>query len=142
VSFDLKIEGNDLSINPDGSVKTVRNNDKLIQDILKIILTVLGSNKYFKWYGCLIRDRVIGQMFDETLTQLEIQRAIQDSLTNLIALQKAQSVTQYVSPGESISMVKDIMALRNESDPRQYEIYISVFTKKLTIVETTFQLRL
>lgn len=142
MSFDLKIENNDLSINSDGSVKTVINNDKLIQDILKVVLTPLGSNKFFKWYGCTIGQRVIGQFLDETMTQLEIQRSIQDSLTNLIALQRAQSQVQYVSPGETIMTVKDIMVLRNEVDPRQYEIYISVFTKKLTIVETTFTLRL
>lgn len=142
MSFDLKITNNDLAINSDGSLQTVRNNDKLVQDILKAILTPLGSNKFFKWYGCLVGQRVIGQVLDASLMETEIQRSIQDTLSNVIALQKAQAQSQYVSPGESIAAVMDIMVLRNDSDPRQYEIYVSVLTKKLTVAETTFTLRL
>ena len=35
MSFDLKIVNNDLSLNADGSVQTVRDNSKLAQDIIK-----------------------------------------------------------------------------------------------------------
>jgi len=141
MSFDLKITNNDLALNPDGTLQTVTNNDKLIQDIIKAILTPIGSNKFFKWYGCALGSRVVGQALDATLTQIEIQRSIQDSLTNLISLQKAQARHQYVSAGESIAAVQEISALRNMEDPRQYEIYVSVLTRKLTIAETTFTLR-
>ena len=141
MSFDLRIVNNDLSINPDGSLQTVRNNEKLVQDILKAILTPLGSNKFFKWYGCIIAERIVGQILDASLTEIEARRSIQDTLTNLIALQKAQSRTQYVSAGESIAAVKEILVLRNAVDPRQYEIYVAVLTRKLTIAETTFTLR-
>lgn len=140
MSFDLRVVSNDLNINPDGSLQTVRNNDKLTQDIIKAILTPLGSNKFFKWYGSTLTQRVVGQGLDETLMQIEIQRSIEDSLFNLIALQKSQSYTQYVSPGETLASIKEIFVIRNESDPRQYEIYVSVLTRKLTIVETTFTL--
>ena len=141
MSFDLKIVSNDLAINSDGTLQTVINNDKLIQDIIKAILTPIGSNKFFKWYGCAVNSRVIGQNLDATLTQIEIQRSIQDTLTNLISLQKAQARTQYVSAGESIAAVQEILVLRNTEDPRQFEIYVSVLTRKLTIAETTFTLR-
>jgi hypothetical protein len=141
MSFDLRIVSNDLVINSDGSLQTVRNNEKLIQDILKAILTPLGSNKFFKWYGCLIAERTIGQILDATLTEIEVKRSVQDTLTNLIALQKAQAKTQYVSAGESIAAIREISVLRNKSDPRQYEVYVSVLTRKLTIAETTFTLR-
>lgn len=141
MSFDLKIVSNDLSLNPDGTLQTVINNDKLIQDIIKAILTPLGSNKFFKWYGCALVARIVGQVLDPTLTQIEIQRSIQDSLTNLISLQKAQARTQYVSAGESIAAIEEISVLRSNEDPRQYEIYVSVLTRKLTIAETTFTLR-
>ena len=140
MSFDLKIVNNDLRINVDGSLQTVRNNDKLFQDIIKIILTPLGSNKFFKWYGSTLTARVVGQGLDNTLMQIEIQRSVEDALFNLISLQKSQSFTQYVSPGETLASISEISVVRNESDPRQYEIYVSVLTRKLTIVETTFTL--
>ena len=141
MSFDLKIVNNDLALNTDGTLQTVINNDKLIQDVVKIIITPLGSNKFFKWYGCTIGSRTIGVAFDATMTQMEIERSIQDSITNLISLQKAQSRTQYVSAGESIASVQEISVLRNNEDPRQYEIYVFLLTRKLTIAETTFTLR-
>lgn len=141
MSFDLKIVNNDLGLNPDGTLQTVINNDKLIQDVIKAVLTTLGSNKFFKWYGCALNARVIGEVLDFGLTQLEIERSIEDTISNIMALQKAQARTQYVSAGETIAAIRDITVLRNEQDPRQYEIYISLLTKKLTIAETTFDLR-
>ena len=141
MSFDLKIVSNDLAINTDGSLQTVINNDKLIQDIIKAIITPLGSNKFFKWYGCNIGSRVVGQLLNALMTQIEIERSIQETLTNIIALQKAQARIQYVSAGESIAAIQEISVLRNNVDPRQFEIYVAVLTRKLTIAETTFEMR-
>jgi phage baseplate assembly protein W len=141
MSFDLKITNNRLEINPDGSIQTVRDNEKLIQDILKIVLTSSGSNKIFPWYGSALGTRVIGNVLDTTQLETEISRSVQTALSNLIALQKAQLRTQYVSAGESIAAVRDISVLRSDEDPRLYEINISVLTRKLTVVEDTFLLK-
>lgn len=141
MSFDLKIINNDLSINPDGSLQTVRDNNKLIQDILKIVLTSAGSNKIYRWYGSSLGTSVIGNVLDSSQLETEISRSIQNALTNLIALQKAQSRTQYVSAGETIASIRNISVLRNDEDPRFYEIGISVLTRKLNIVEDTFTLK-
>lgn len=138
MSFDLKIESNDLKINPDGGLQTVRDNAKLIQDIIKAILTPLGSNRFFQWYGSTLNSRVIGQFLDSTIIEAEMVRSVQDTLNNIIALQRAQARTQYVSAGEQIAAVRDISVMRNATDPRQYEITISVLTRKLTVVEETF----
>lgn len=140
MSFDLKIENNDLAINPDGSVQTVRDNAKLSQDIIKAILTPLGSNKFFTWYGSTIGSKTIGQILDPSITQIEIERSIQDTLSNIIVLQNAQSRVQYVSAGEQIVSIKDISVLRDPNDPRQYQICVSVLTRKLTVLEETFTL--
>lgn len=141
MSFDLKIEGNDLTINPDGTIATVRNNSKLAQDIIKAILTPLGSNRFFRWYGSVIGTRTIGQLLDASMTEMEVTRSIQDTISNIISLQKTQAKYQYVSPGETIAALQDILVLRHPSDPRQYEVTISVLTRQLTVVEETFSLR-
>jgi len=140
MSFDLKIENNNLTLNPDGTLQTVRDNEKLAQDVIKIILTPVGSNRFHKWYGSTVGARTIGEILPAALTQADSERAIQNSLNNLIALQRAQSRAQYVSPGETIDSIKDIFASRNNSDPRQYQIVVSVITRQLTIVEETFTL--
>jgi len=63
MSFDLKIVNNDLSINPDGTIQTTYDNEKLKQDVIKIILTPVNSNAFHRWYGSSISQRVIGQVF-------------------------------------------------------------------------------
>jgi hypothetical protein len=142
MSFDLKLENNDLSIGTDGSVKIVMDNDKLLQDVLKIILTPQGSNRFYKWYGSAMSERIIGTVLGPFLTEVEITRSIEESLNNLMFLQQGQSKYQYVSAPETIAAINDIYSERAEEDPRLYNIFVSVFTKKLTLVETTFQLRL
>ena len=141
MSFDLRIESNDLTLNPDGTIQTVQDNSKLAQDIIKGVLTPLGSNRFFRWYGSAIGIRTIGRVLDASITQTEIEQSIQDTISNLIALQKAQARNQYVSPGETIATIRNISALRNPEDPRQYEVVISVLTRQLTVVEETFILR-
>jgi phage baseplate assembly protein W len=141
MSFDLKIENNDLNLNPDGTLQTVHDNNKLAQDVVKAILTPLGSNRFFRWYGSLISTRIIGNVLSSSQTEAEIERAIQNTLSNLVALQKVQTRTQYVSAGETIAAVRNVAATRSPTDPRQWEITVSVLTRKLTLVEETFSLR-
>lgn len=142
MSFDLKLIKNGLALNPDGSLQTVSENIKLAQDVLKIVLTSSGSNKIFRWYGSNLSSRVIGNIFSVAELETEISRTIQDAISNLIALQKSQSKTQYVSAGETIAAVRYVRALKSETDPREYEVAISLLTRKLTVVEESFTLRL
>ena len=142
MSFDLKIDNNDLNLNPDGTLQTVHDNNKLAQDIIKAVLTPLGSNKFFRWYGSMIGARVIGNVLSASQIESEVERAVYNTLSNIVALQKVQSRSQYVSAGEAIAAIKNVSLARNPVDPRQWEITITVLTRKLTVVEETFGLRL
>ena len=140
MSFDLRIEGNDLKINPDGSIQTVRDNQKLIQDIIKALLTPIGNNKFFLWYGSSLPANIIGQVLDSNFITSEAERSIQNTLSQIISLQNAQSKVQYVSAGEMIAAIRSVTVLRSNIDPRQFEITVSVLTRKLNVVEETFTL--
>lgn len=140
MSFDLRIENNDLKINVDGSIQTVRDNQKLVQDIIKALLTTTGDNKFFPWYGSSLSLNLIGQVLDNDFVTSEAERSIQNTLSQIISLQNAQSRTQYVSAGEMIAAIRSVTVLRSNTDPRQYEITISVLTRKLNVVEETFSL--
>ena len=142
MSFDLKIVGNDLAKNRDGSVQTVRDNEKLKQDILKAILTARGSNKFHQWYGSTVSERTIGQLLEDGQLEAEASAAIQETLSTIMALQTAQARVQYVSPGETLAAVKDIRVTRDSTDPRQWSITVEVLTRQLTPVEETFLLRI
>lgn len=142
MSFDLRIENNDLKINPDGSIQTVRDNEKLIQDIIKALLTQVGDNRFFPWYGNSLAGNLVGYILDSNTIASEAERSIQTTLSQLMALQKAQSQTQYVSAGEMIAAIRSVTVLRSNIDPRQIEITVSVLTRKLNIIEETFTLSL
>lgn len=141
MSFDLRIEANDLLIGANGDLAIVQDNEKLAQDVIKGVLTPLGSNRFFRWYGTTIGIKTIGQVLDASILEMEAQRSVEDLLNNIIKLQKVQAREQYVSPGETIASVRDISVLRNQEDPRQYEVKVSLITRQLTEVNEVFALR-
>lgn len=140
MSFDFALINNDLKINPDGTVKTVTDTTKLRQDILKIITTALGSNKFHPWYGCTVSDNIIGKDLPDNLMILEIQTSIAESLEKLKKLQTQQVTSQKVSLAELISSIGGVIAFRSPDDPRQVKIQVTVFTQRLTRIEETFTL--
>ena len=142
VSFDIKIINGDISIARDGSIDTVFDNDKLRQDILKILLTKIGENKYHPSYGSKAGSLEIGSVPDKDLLELDLQSSAEDSIRYLIRAQANQQKYQYLTPGEVIAGIKNIAVERNFNDPRVYNIYISVYTKKLTVITESIPVRI
>jgi len=140
MSFDLEIVNSDLKIKSDGSIKTITDTAKLRQDILKIILTSLGSNKFHPWYGCAIGESTIGKNLPEDILDMEIKTSIEQSLEKLKTLQSAQASSQRVTLAELIAEIGNIEAGRNPIDPRQVNITVAVLTKRLSNVEEIFTL--
>jgi phage baseplate assembly protein W len=140
MSFDFAIIESDLVIQPDGTMRTVEDTTKLRQDILKIITTSLGSNKFHPWYGCTVSDNIIGKNLPENLMMMEIETSITESLENLKKLQIQQSTSQRISLAELINTIGGVVAFRSPDDPRQVKIQVTVFTKRLTKIEETFTL--
>jgi phage baseplate assembly protein W len=142
MSFDLKIKNGDISLNNDGSMTTVVGNGKLRQDILKILLTDLGSNKYHKRYGSYIGKLNIGDVADARIISLDLEKSARNAIKNLMALQRAQSRRQDLSPGEIIIDINDVTVERDELDPRLYNISVSVMTREITDLATSLSIRI
>lgn len=138
MSYDLKIKNGDILFE-NGDVKKVVDTDKLIQDILKICLTDVGSNPINPWYGSYLSRSVIGNPEDSGLLVQLAKSQLSSALENLKKLQSLQvNAFQKVSPSEHISSILDVSVVRNAVDPRLYDIRISVLTKSLTPVTTGF----
>ena len=137
MSFDLALINNDLKIQPDGSVKTITDTPKLRQDIIKIILTPLGSVKNHLWYGCTISED-IGRNFPTTLQLSRIQVSVSQSLDRLKALQTSQCANQKTSLAELIESVGSIDVERDADEPRKLNVVVTVFSKRLTKIEELF----
>lgn len=130
MSFDLKIQNGDLVVDTNGDFKQVQDTEKLIQDILKILMTVLGANKFFPWYGSILSDSAIGDVADTTMTTTMAQQIIRSNLETLQKMQQMQiSSGQSVTPNELLATIESIIVNRNMVDPTYYEIFIRVFTK-------------
>lgn len=142
MSFDLKIINGDISINNNGDISFVSGNAKLRQDIVKIILTNLGDNKFHRKYGSRFGSLSIGEIADQGLIEGDLKASVLESLNYLVALQKNQSQRQILSPSEIILQITDVKIERDSSDPRMYSAYISVLTQKLEQISEAITIRL
>jgi len=142
MSFDLKIEGGDIKLEADGSLTTVFDNNKLRQDVVKILLTKLGENRYHPSYGSEVGAITIGHIPDQELLELDLESSTQDAINKLIVLQRSQSRKQFLTPGERIVSILDVSVQRDTTDPRLYNIFISVQTGALTGITESVTVRI
>tara|TARA_B100000700_G_C14840013_1_gene758766 strand:- start:490 stop:921 length:432 start_codon:yes stop_codon:yes gene_type:complete len=142
MSFDLSIKKGDIEISSSGYVETVSGNAKLKQDIVKILLTNFGDNKFHPKYGSHIGALKVGHYADERLVSIDIESSAKNALKNLMKLQRSQSKRQALTPGEIIVDVMNVAVKRDEADPRVYNILVSVLTQELTEVNTLVAVRI
>lgn len=139
MSFDLKILNGDLVIGPNADLDIVTGEDKLKQDILKILLTPAGSNVFFPWYGSYISSNLIGENLPVSFIENMAQSQIQNSLDNLMRMQKEQMKSgQNVSASELLAAVKYISVNRNDIDPTMFSISVDVVNRAFKTVSSSF----
>lgn len=138
MSFDLKIVNGDLVINQ-SALQTVQDSEKLIQDILKICLTDVGSNPLHPGYGSYLSRSVIGNASKVSVIVQIAQSQINTCLTNLQYLQQLQLKSfQKVGADEQLAAVLGISVLRSSFDLRLFNVKIKCMTKGLQPVTTAF----
>jgi len=132
MSFDLKIKNGDIAIGRAGDVDIVFDNEKLKQDVVKILLTGIGENKFHKYYGSALGSLDIGGIPDQTIVEQDMTISAEEAVRNLMRLQGAQGKKQFLTPGEQIIEILGVEAIRDQDDPRSYNVYVSLLTRKLT----------
>lgn len=138
MSFDLKIVNGDLVVNQ-GALQTVRDSEKLIQDILKICLTDVGGNPLHPSYGSFLARSVVGSAAQTSVIVSIASSQINTCLTNLQNLQQLQLKSfQKVSADEQLAAITGISVLRSAFDPRLFNVKISCLTKGFQPVTTAF----
>lgn len=139
MSFDLKITNRDLVLS-NGSLKTVVDSEKLIQDVLKMCLTTAGTNPIHPWYGSFISRSIVGNPnYTSILVQIG-KSQLTTALQNLKDLQDLQTKSfQRMTADEQIAAISDISIIRNQIDPRYFDISIRILTKGLKPVTTAFR---
>jgi phage baseplate assembly protein W len=138
MSFDLAIINGDLVI-ANGDLQTVTDSSKLIQDILKICLTNVGSNPLQPGYGSFLSRTIIGNpIYTSTIVQIA-KSQLNTCLTNLQTLQQTQiKQRQRVTADEQLAAITDISVVRNTLDPRLFNVTIKALTKGFKPISTQF----
>lgn len=141
MSFDLKISNRDLVI-VNGDFQKISGTEKLIQDILKIVMTPMGGNPFFTYYGSLINGSMIGSALDFQFSSGIASDQLRSALETLQNLQRAQMASsQKVTADELLAAVQSVEVLRNPVDPRYFSIFITVLTKALTQATATLDVQ-
>ncbi len=137
MSYDLKIGPKGDLVIENGLIQTVTDNDKLVQDIIKILLTDLGENKFHPNYGSKVGALEIGSVPDQDLLKQDLTASAETAIRKLMQLQRTQAQKQFLTPGETIIDILDVSVDRDQIDPRLYNIFISVVTpRKVTHIDS------
>lgn len=126
MSFDLRLQNGDIALGGDADFDTVTDSDKLVQDVIKMITTPQGSNKFQQQLGSLINERLIGQTLTAQNTITVLQSSVQEALVLLQKLQKAQAQTQALSPAETLVAINSIDVQRDSVEPRQLNVVLKI----------------
>lgn len=140
MSFDLKIINNDLVLNG-GDLRQVVNSELLIQAILKICLTDVGSNPLHPSYGSFLSRTIVGNPAATGMIAQIAQSQINTCLTNLQYLQQLQIKSlQKVTADEQLGAILGIQVLRSAFDPRLFNVKIKVQTRGYLPITTSFSI--
>ncbi len=142
MSYDLVLINGDLKISNTSDIQVVRDNEKLRQDVLKILMTPIGGNKANPWYGSNVNNVIVGGVFDVDFTRDVAREQVRSALENLQILQNSQARTQTLTAGEKILSVKNVYINNNPTDQRVIELKVEIITGALTVMTTKFYIRL
>jgi hypothetical protein len=111
-----------------GNYFKVWREEKLIQDLLKITETILGSDPVALWYGMTLIKMIGAKLFPDYI-QTKISSQILDALNNLKTAQIQQGNYQEVDPQEAIDFIKNLTVQQNVSQPSYYQAFVDIVTQ-------------
>lgn len=139
MSYDFRITNGEWATGQDSDLSKVVDTEKLIQDVLKIAVTPLGSNSSAPWYGSLIAKTAIGSSFDPDFFSTMAEGQLQNSLKTLMSIQQKQNSIQLLTAAEQIAAIQSVSVDKNSVDPRFVTAQMNILSKALTIVSPKFQ---
>ena len=113
MSFGIALVDKDMVFNGDGKVKIVENENKLLQDLDKIIRTQQGTSYLHPTYGSTIYD-IIGKKITASLMTSLFSKNLSFALQYFFQVQQNQRVLQYVTPKEIMMNVDSVVIKKME----------------------------
>lgn len=124
----------DYKVDNLGIYEIVERENKLVQDLRKIIITVRGSDPVATWYGTTFTESIGTKIFPE-IAKTRISGEIIEALTRLKNAQIQQEEYQEVTSREFLDYIQNIEVEQSEVDPSYYKATVDVVTQEGTPFE-------
>lgn len=141
MAFDMRIQNGDIVFDDQGRIELVRNNNKLVQEVLKLINTTIGYDPFNPNYGISATADTLGSITTANITSQRLESEITRGLQLLQDEQQSLSRQQIITPGERIVNIDNIIVEQDEIDPRQYNIFIELTTGEQTPITVTTEIQ-
>lgn len=141
MSFDLKLLGGDIVIDPSGDINLVSEWELAKQQLFNSLVTPIGTNLYHEGYGSLL-PYLSNNVVSFAEIERDIKSSVQNTVNSLIALQKYQRNYQFLSPQETIISINSIDVQIDAEDPRLINIYLSILNGSSEILYESVTIRL
>jgi len=122
---------NDINIEGDGSLETLRRANKIRQQVRKAVMTLQSSNAFHEGYGSVLSESIGSKL--TFLKKVYIQKTIQDAINYLIESQGEESG---VPVEDLILRISDMRLEQDQTDPRKLNIQITVTNGKYEEIST------
>ena len=134
----------DITFGGTGKVNKVEQEDKLIQDLLKIVITSLKSNPFYEWYGTSLVSLIGSKIVNSTQLETRITKEVTTAILNLKQMQKNQIAYQdkKIDPRELILRPIAVSTRQNPNDPTYFEVRAVVQTVAGNTVEFERRMRI
>lgn len=132
MSFDLSLNKGDLRVGSTGDLATIQDTDKLIQDVLKIVHTPVGSNPFYPSLGSNITSFNIGMNLNSDFLESRVEASLLATIQTIQSIQRRQEAVQIVTAAEKILRINSVSAKIDSKEPRQFNISISVASGEVT----------
>lgn len=101
---------------------------KLIQQVTKMLMTLLGSNPFVPGYGTSIPEIIYTAISDPGGLQQQLVTEVSLALEKQRNIHYYQTEVQYLDPREILDQLLNVDVLRSTTDPRVYYIQVQVST--------------
>lgn len=136
--YDIEIYNGDINF-ARGGFTLVRDEQKLVQSLVKVLITPLRTASLRPNYGTYLGN-VLGHAMPEFIYLTKIEDSIRNSIEWLMSEQSKAAQKQYVSPGEKIKEILYVKVLRSGADSRQLDVYVGIRAGNGNVVERQFMI--
>jgi len=124
----------DIKFDAGGKVLTINKEEKLLQELIKIVLTSKGANSFHREYGSVVSDSV-GTVQEVDFRKTKLKQAIIEAVLRLKYLQRDYVEKGYkLSLEELIDKISNIEIYEIENDPTMLGFKVQILTVRSEIM--------